>query len=64
MAVDHLVESASVGWWVAERNRDGLGEEAESCFGEDVRDAVHIQGQCLQEVGVVVGGGAPANRLE
>lgn len=29
VAVGHLVESASAGLWVAERNRGALGEKAE-----------------------------------
>lgn len=35
--MDCLVDSASVGWWVAEGNRDGLGEKVASCFGKEAR---------------------------
>lgn len=43
-AVDCLVDSASVGWWVAEGNRGGLGEKVEmktKSFDKEEGDAVH-----------------------
>lgn len=43
-AVDCLVNSASVGWWVAEGNRDGLGEKVEiniKSFDKEQGVAVH-----------------------
>lgn len=42
--MDCLVDSASVGWWVAEGNRGGLGEKVEikiEIFDKEQGDAVH-----------------------
>lgn len=43
MTVDHLVDSASVGWWW-QRETDGPREKAQSCFGKEERSCGRRRG--------------------
>lgn len=45
VAVGCLIESASAGWWVVERNGGGLGEQPERAYGKELGDPVHTKRQ-------------------
>lgn len=58
VTVSSLVESASEGLWVAERNTDGLGVKAERGWGKQQGNPVYTRGWGPQRVW-----GAPSSRL-
>lgn len=61
---DCLVENASSGWRVAERDRGGPGEKAARGFVKALGDPVHTKRQGPQGAGDVVGVEPPTSPLQ
>lgn len=67
--MDWLAESASAGWWGAERNRDRLGEKAEGDLRKEIRGSCSCleagpQGVLCEEWILQVGCSKAKNCLE